>query len=259
MRSNTSDTLRYNPVLAVLLLAAALLACKKGSESTEESPKADDAKTAAPAQEEAPLVSKPITAVTKDDLQPLCEKLGWKSSGLTWSDSGAFSSIMASCTKEDPSGLDSPDGKKRAHLTLALFKTDQMATRTSDLDEKGAAYFVDGNHVFAAYLHTKVKSEAEQVLRRILGKSPTTGGTAAVATASAATDTTVDAGTTAGAAFKVGDPVDVEYSGDWWKAEVTKVIDGPQYRIHYVGWDASWDEWVKPARIRPRTAGARTK
>ena len=59
--------------------------------------------------------------------------------------------------------------------------------------------------------------------------------------------------------FKVGDPVDVEWKGDWWKAEVKKVRSGPVYYVHYVDWGNEWDEWVAPRRIRARTAGSRTK
>jgi hypothetical protein len=58
--------------------------------------------------------------------------------------------------------------------------------------------------------------------------------------------------------FKAGDPVDVEWKGDWWKADVTKVRSGPVYYVHYVGWGNEWDEWVAPARIRGRTSGSRT-
>ncbi len=62
----------------------------------------------------------------------------------------------------------------------------------------------------------------------------------------------------AGGQFKVGDAVDVEWKGDWWKAEVKRVRAGPVYYIHYVGWGNEWDEWVAPRRIRARTAGSRT-
>jgi hypothetical protein len=61
------------------------------------------------------------------------------------------------------------------------------------------------------------------------------------------------------AKFKVGDPVDVEWKGSWWKAEVVKTRAGPEYFVHYVGWGSDWDEWVPPDRIRARTAGSRTK
>ncbi len=63
----------------------------------------------------------------------------------------------------------------------------------------------------------------------------------------------------AAAVFSPGDQVDVEWKGAWWKAVVTQVSPGPEYKVHYVGWSESWDEAVGPARIRPRTEGSRTQ
>lgn len=63
---------------------------------------------------------------------------------------------------------------------------------------------------------------------------------------------------TAGA-FKNGDKVDVQWNGDWWKANVIAVNPGPTYKVHYEGWGNEWDESVAPARIRARTAGSRSK
>jgi hypothetical protein len=44
--------------------------------------------------------------------------------------------------------------------------------------------------------------------------------------------------------------VEVEWHGSWYAAEVLQV-NGPLTRIHYTGWDSSWDEWVPAGRIRP--------
>ena len=63
----------------------------------------------------------------------------------------------------------------------------------------------------------------------------------------------------AGAAFKVGDEIDVNWNGEWWKATVLAVKAGPRYKVHYVGWGNNWDELVLPARVRPRTAGSRSQ
>lgn len=57
--------------------------------------------------------------------------------------------------------------------------------------------------------------------------------------------------------FKEGDSVDVKWKDSWWKAEVLKV-KAEKYRIHYVGWSATWDEDVSPDRVRERTDGAKT-
>jgi hypothetical protein len=43
---------------------------------------------------------------------------------------------------------------------------------------------------------------------------------------------------------------EVLWGGTWWKAKVLEQKDG-KYRIHYVGWDSSWDEWIGPERYRP--------
>jgi hypothetical protein len=62
--------------------------------------------------------------------------------------------------------------------------------------------------------------------------------------------------TTSTATYLVGEKVDVEWNGSWWKAEIVGV-NGSLYRVHYTGWASSWDENVTLARIRPATAGAK--
>ncbi len=51
--------------------------------------------------------------------------------------------------------------------------------------------------------------------------------------------------------FSIGAPVMVEWHGKWWPA---KVIDAKidLWKIHYDGYDASWDEWVGPERIKAK-------
>lgn len=48
-------------------------------------------------------------------------------------------------------------------------------------------------------------------------------------------------------------PVEVEWQGSWYAATVLNEKAGFHY-ISYDGYDASWNEWVGPERIRPRTA-----
>ncbi|MBS0210042.1 MAG: caspase family protein [Planctomycetes bacterium] len=48
----------------------------------------------------------------------------------------------------------------------------------------------------------------------------------------------------------VGQRVEVEWKGKWYKSVVTDVAGG-QSHIHYQGYDSSTDEWVTPNRIRP--------
>lgn len=47
----------------------------------------------------------------------------------------------------------------------------------------------------------------------------------------------------------LGRHVEVEWRGTWYPAQVVGSRDGASL-VHYVGFDASWDEWVGPARIR---------
>lgn len=53
------------------------------------------------------------------------------------------------------------------------------------------------------------------------------------------------------ATWQRGDLVEVEWQGRWWAARILDVRDGAFY-VRYEGFDASWDEWVLPSRIRRR-------
>lgn len=79
---------------------------------------------------------------------------------------------------------------------------------------------------------------------------------APVVSASAAAS--ASSASTSASSYKVGDSVDVEWSGSWYESQVLAVLPGPQYKIHYVGWSSSYDETVGPARMRARSGGAAT-
>ena len=49
--------------------------------------------------------------------------------------------------------------------------------------------------------------------------------------------------------LNVGDAVQANWHGSWWPAEVVALEEGGQVRIHYSGWDASWDETVDRSRL----------
>ena len=55
--------------------------------------------------------------------------------------------------------------------------------------------------------------------------------------------------------LKVGDLVDVlDENNNWCYAEIKNVISyGQEYKVHFVGWDNRWDEWIskKSPRLRP--------
>jgi hypothetical protein len=53
-----------------------------------------------------------------------------------------------------------------------------------------------------------------------------------------------------------GAKVEVLWGGRWYPAKVLKV-ESEKYYIHYEGWDSSWDEWVKPERVRAQKQNAR--
>lgn len=49
--------------------------------------------------------------------------------------------------------------------------------------------------------------------------------------------------------FSEGDAVQVLWKGSWYPAHVLSARNG-KYRIHYDGYDSSWDETVGPSRIK---------
>lgn len=46
-----------------------------------------------------------------------------------------------------------------------------------------------------------------------------------------------------------GERLEVEWKGKWYRAEIL-VTSGNQCKIHYIGFEDSWDEWVGPERVR---------
>lgn len=61
----------------------------------------------------------------------------------------------------------------------------------------------------------------------------------------AATGLAVDDGTV----LHPGQSILVEWGGQWWTGAVLWA-DGPQVRIHYRGWESSWDEVVPRTRLQ---------
>jgi hypothetical protein len=60
----------------------------------------------------------------------------------------------------------------------------------------------------------------------------------------------------AAVAYAVGDKVDVNWNGAWWKGEVL-ALKGEKFRVHYTGWSANWDEDVPATRLRAPTDTAK--
>ena len=42
----------------------------------------------------------------------------------------------------------------------------------------------------------------------------------------------------------------VNWQGSWWRGEVLSVESADRVRIHYVGWDSSWDETVARSALQ---------
>lgn len=51
---------------------------------------------------------------------------------------------------------------------------------------------------------------------------------------------------------RAGERVEVKWQNEWYRAQIVE-SRGKQFKIHYVGYEDSWDEWVGPERIRPFT------
>ena len=47
-----------------------------------------------------------------------------------------------------------------------------------------------------------------------------------------------------------GERIEVEWKGKWYRSHVLESM-GNQCKVHYLGYDDSWDEWVGPDRVRP--------
>lgn len=52
--------------------------------------------------------------------------------------------------------------------------------------------------------------------------------------------------------YNIGQEVQVEWSGGWYKAKILDRKEG-LYKVHYSGWGDNWDEWVKPERIKEKS------
>lgn len=58
------------------------------------------------------------------------------------------------------------------------------------------------------------------------------------------------------AKHNVGDRVDAQSNGKWYSATIVEKKGIDEYKVHYDGWGAQWDEWVDPTRIKALGQGA---
>lgn len=102
--------------------------------------------------------------------------------------------------------------------------------------------------VLAATLACKPKRGAGDA-----GSLVTTTTTSTTVTTATATETaTAATATTTGAqksTYKVGDKINVMWQGSSYPSSVVAVLPNDQYKIHYTGWGASYDENVGLDRI----------
>jgi|GEM_PF-3211415 len=61
---------------------------------------------------------------------------------------------------------------------------------------------------------------------------------------------------TADTTLQVGDAVQTEWQQQWWAAQVIGLDPDGRVKVHYVGWDASWDEVVTRERLRQGATAA---
>lgn len=51
--------------------------------------------------------------------------------------------------------------------------------------------------------------------------------------------------------YQIGDMIQVLWKGTWYDSEVIALQKGTNpYKIHYIGWSNSWDEWIGKNRMR---------
>ena len=53
-----------------------------------------------------------------------------------------------------------------------------------------------------------------------------------------------------GNVYSVGDQVEVEWAGSWYKASILQILTNGRVKVHYIGWSDSWDEVVPLNRVR---------
>lgn len=50
--------------------------------------------------------------------------------------------------------------------------------------------------------------------------------------------------------LEIGSPVLASWDGDWWRAEVVGLGPGDRVRIHFIGWDSSYDQTVPRSALQ---------
>ena len=56
--------------------------------------------------------------------------------------------------------------------------------------------------------------------------------------------------------LEIGTPLLANWNGLWWRAQVIDLQSDGQVRIHYTGWDSSWDETLPRERLQMDISGS---
>ena len=145
-------------LLVLVALAGLVPGCKK-SEGTTASSGTQAALT------------KPSDQLTAEDVSAALVGLGWKVSSSTRSTHPEVSNFMVTGSQEHPQGKESPDGKKRIFLTVALFTiVDSRLEGEKTRLAQEYATDVQGNRVLAVKVFPKETGDAKTWLGKLTGK-----------------------------------------------------------------------------------------
>lgn len=146
---------KISALLASSVLVLALLACKKGEEGGGGKPALD----------------KPIAQMTQDDLKGAVTAMGLSVGSCSNSNSGGMSNFMCTGVKEHENGIASPDGKKRMHVTFAVYTypADRRAAELTRLREAGAVE-ESGDRILSVQVKPPGTGDAKDYMKKLRGK-----------------------------------------------------------------------------------------
>lgn len=222
---------------AVMIAVAVLLVagCSKGTDPKDVARKFWDGVKAGEIEKVRPLVTDASFALLKQDEQ----SGGMKKEGeFTLGDAKAEGDRATVATKITDEGFAIP-------FETVLVK------------EKGA-WKVDANQTMASVMTGAMAAMGQALgegMKEAAGALEKAGkelGAEAQAMAQGAAPKEAPQAAAPAGAFVVGDPVSVKWKGKWWPASVIEIGRNGRWKIHYDGYDNSWDEWVGADRIKTK-------
>ena len=155
----------FSIIILLSLAAVNVTGCREGGASESGS-----------ASSGSGILKKKIGELTEDDMKAAATALGWGDKPTSSHSKGANETIIVSGDKEDPSGTESPDGKKRVRMSIGLYieKTPADAEKQkASLEKRGHAAVVEGNRVLSANFYNAKgddKAKGQEILDKLLGK-----------------------------------------------------------------------------------------